>query len=167
MDEESIIEHKNRLFNINDNYIDFKNVLNTYFKEQCPYLMKMIVKESDYGSEFEGNGNEFIATHPTIGYTGLIEKSECMGQQEYWDSLFILESVTNLFNDLEIKAKNVYNPFIPTLNTMYIRDSIHYYIYVDQNSKKRIIVVAGRFGFFRIKSHKIGIYEDYKELDSK
>ena len=167
MDEESIIEHKNRLFNINDNYMDFKNVLNTYFKEQCPYLMKMSIKESDFGSEFEGNGKEFIATHPTIGYTGLIEKSEDLDQQEYWDSLFILESVTKLFNDLEIKAKNVYNPFIPTLNTMYIRDSIHYYIYVDQNSKKRIIVVAGRFGFYRIKSHIIGIYEDGKHLDSR
>lgn len=167
MNEESIIEYKNRLFKINDTYMDFKNVLNTYFKEQCPYLMKMSIKESDCGSEFEGNGNEFIATHPTIGYTGIIERSECKGQQEYLDSLFILESVTNLFNDLEIQAKNVCNPFISTLNTLYIRDNIHYYIYVDQCSKNRVIVVAGRFGFYRIKSHKSGIYEDGMTLPSR
>lgn len=186
MNEESIIAFKNKLFDRNNNYMDFKDVLKTYFKDQCPYLMKMSIKESDYGSEREGNSNEFIAVNPTIGYTGLIEKikgiqmdsvfptvfgkirkSDNSQTQDYFDSLFILESVTKLFNDLDIKAKNVYNPFINTLNTMYIRDNMHYYIYVDQVSKNRIIVVTGRFGFYEIKTHKSGIYEDGMTLPSK
>ena len=73
-----------------------------------------------------------------------------------------------IFNDLEIKAKNVYNPFISQLNTMYIRDNINYYIYVDQLTKTRRTVVNGRFGFPKITSNKdFGLYEDGMTLPSK
>ena len=166
-----IIDIKTRLFtekclsNSDLHYLNFTDVLNTYFKEQCPYLMKMSIKESEYGYEQDG---VFFTRNETYGYYGVIEKSDNPEIQEYQDSLFILESVNKIFNDLEIKAKNVYNPFISQLNTMYIREKIHCYVYVDQVSTNRVTVVNGRFGFPKITSNKdFGLYEDGMTLPSK
>lgn len=166
-----IIDIKTRLFTeknlINDNlqYLNFTDVLKTYFKDQCPYLMKMSIKESDYSYEKDGI---FLARNETYGYYGVVEKSNDLEIQEYLDSLFILESVNKIFKSLEIKAKKNYNPFIPELNTMYIREKITCYVYVDQVSTNRVTVVNGRFGFPKITSNKdFGLYKDGMTLPSK
>mgnify|MGYP003330854168 CR=1 FL=1 len=110
----------------------------------------------------------FLARNETYGYYGVVEKSNDPEIQKYLDSLFILESVNKIFNDLEIKAKNVYNPFINTLNTMYIRENINYYIYVDHLTANRVAVVNGRFGFPKITSNRNhGLYEDGMTLPTR
>ena len=127
--------------------------------------MKMSIKESEYGYEQDG---VFFTRNETYGYYGVIEKSDNPEIQEYQDSLFILESVNKIFKSLEIKAKKNYNPFIPQLNTMYIRENINYYIYVDQLTANRVTVVNGRFGFPKITSNRNhGLYEDGMTLPTR
>lgn len=132
---------------IDDAFINmgFKDLLRIYFKDTCPFLTKMSIKEIDSG--FYINKDEsLIARTETHQYY-------CFNADNNKDWLVISETIKNIFNSLEEKAKQVFNPLYPEMNTIFIREEINYYCSIRQITKRRYICVRSRFGFYNIEKN--------------
>lgn len=139
--------------------IKFKDLLNLYFKDTHQFLNKMSIKEVDTG--FVINKDErLLARMETYQY-------HCFNEDSNKDELMIFDTIKNIFNDLEEKAKHVYNPLSSEMNIIFIREEINYQCFIHQMTKRRCIMIRGRFGFYSILTNndcKIVKTEDGQEV---
>lgn len=132
---------------IDDSIINmgFKGLLKTYFKDTHQFLTKMNIEEVDTGF-VTSEDNSLSARMETYQYY-------CFNEDSSKDMLIVSYAIKNIFNDLEIKAKNVYNPLYPEINKLFIREDITYDCFIRQLTKRRCIRIYSRFGFYNIEKN--------------
>ena len=132
---------------IHDSIINmsFKGLLRIYFKDTCPFLTKMSIEEVDTGF-VTSEDNSLSARMETYQYY-------CFNEDSNKDLLIVSDIIKTIFNDLEMNAKNIYNPLYPEINTLFIREDITYDCFIRQLSKRRCIRIHSRFGFYSIEKN--------------
>lgn len=137
-------QEKKLKIQIHDSIINmgFKDLLRIYFKDTCPFLTKMNIEEVDTGF-VTSEDNSLSARMETYQYY-------CFNEDSSKDMLIVSDTIKNIFYSLEEKAKQVFNPLYPEMNTIFIREEINYQCFIHQFTKRRCILVKGRFGFYDI-----------------
>jgi hypothetical protein len=120
----------------------FKDLLHTYFKDTHPFLNRISIKEIDSGFVFNED-ESLLARMETYQY-------HCFNEDSNKDLLIISDTIKNIFNNLEEKAKYIFNPLYSEMNIIFIREEINYQCFINQITKRRCILVMGRFGFYNI-----------------